>query len=56
VLVSARRFTEHGVASPKEISAPAPIEHSAQPPQTVELAPVASEQPRLPTLGEADAA
>jgi DNA recombination protein RmuC len=37
VLVSARRFVEHGVGSDKELDAPAPIERSTQPPQTIEL-------------------
>jgi DNA recombination protein RmuC len=37
VLVSARRFVEHGVESDKELETPARIELAAQPPQTVEL-------------------
>jgi DNA recombination protein RmuC len=37
VLVSARRFVEHGVGSDRELDAPAPIERSTQPPQTIEL-------------------
>jgi DNA recombination protein RmuC len=37
VLVSARRFVEHGVGSDRELEAPAPIERSTQPPQTIEL-------------------
>jgi DNA recombination protein RmuC len=37
VLVSARRFVEHGVGSDKELDPPAPIDRSTQPPQTVEL-------------------
>jgi DNA recombination protein RmuC len=55
VLVSARRFTEHGVPPTKELASPAPVERSAQPPQTVELGPrVAADE--LPVVGEADAA
>lgn len=38
VLVSARRFVDHGVGSDKEIEKPAAVEVSAQVPQTVELA------------------
>jgi DNA recombination protein RmuC len=58
VLVSARRFTEHGVSSPKELASPSPIERSAQPPQTVELTPrvAAEDPPEQPALGAADAA
>jgi DNA recombination protein RmuC len=57
VLVSARRFTEHGISSPKELAAPAPVERSAQPPQTVELAPLArTDEPDVPAVGTADAA
>jgi DNA recombination protein RmuC len=37
VLVSARRFVEHGVGSDRELDAPAPIERATQPPQTLEL-------------------
>jgi DNA recombination protein RmuC len=37
VLVSARRFVEHGVGSDRELDAPAPIERATQPPQTIEL-------------------
>jgi DNA recombination protein RmuC len=37
VLVSARRFVEHGVGSDRELEAPAPIERATQPPQTIEL-------------------
>ena len=37
VLVSARRFVEHGIGSDKELDPPAPIERSTQPPQTIEL-------------------
>jgi DNA recombination protein RmuC len=37
VLVSARRFVEHGVGTDKELDAPAPIERATQPPQTIEL-------------------
>ena len=37
VLVSARRFVEHGVGSDRELDTPAPIERATQPPQTIEL-------------------
>jgi DNA recombination protein RmuC len=37
VLVSARRFVEHGVGTDKELESPAPIEVVAHPPQTIEL-------------------
>jgi DNA recombination protein RmuC len=37
VLVSARRFVEHGVGSDRELDPPAPIERATQPPQTIEL-------------------
>ena len=37
VLVSARRFVDHGIGTDKEVATPAPIELVAQPPQTVEL-------------------
>lgn len=37
VLVSARRFVEHGVGSDRELIAPEPIERIAQGPQTIEL-------------------
>jgi DNA recombination protein RmuC len=43
VLVSARRFVEHGIGTDKEIRELLPIETSAQPPQTVELAPRAAD-------------
>ncbi len=39
VLVSARRFVEHGVGSDRELDAPTPVERSTQPPQTIELPP-----------------
>jgi DNA recombination protein RmuC len=57
VLVSARRFTEHGVPAGKELLSPDAVETSAQPPQTVELGPRAtSGELQLPGVGEADAA
>jgi DNA recombination protein RmuC len=57
VLVSARRFTEQGVPATKELVIPAPVERSAQPPQTVELGPrVAADELAPPAVGEADAA
>jgi len=37
VLVSARRFVEHGIVTDRELKTPVPIEVSAQPPQTIEL-------------------
>ena len=37
VLPAARKFTEHGVVPKKELQELAPVEVSAQPPQTVEL-------------------
>jgi DNA recombination protein RmuC len=39
VLVSARRFVEHGVGTDKELESPAPIEVVTRPPQTIELPP-----------------
>jgi len=52
VLVSARKFGEHGVASPKELQSPAPIETTTTPPQTVELpAPALPVAQQLPTFG-----
>ncbi|HZC29238.1 MAG TPA: DNA recombination protein RmuC, partial [Gaiellaceae bacterium] len=37
VLVSARRFTDHGIHSSKELAELTPVDKSTQPPQTVEL-------------------
>lgn len=37
VLVSARRFTEHGVGAAKELPSVVPVERTSQPPQTIEL-------------------
>ncbi len=37
VLVSARKFPEHGVTAPKELPDVAPLDKSTQPPQTLEL-------------------
>jgi DNA recombination protein RmuC len=37
VLVSARRFVEHGVGTDKALETPVPIELATQPPQTIEL-------------------
>ena len=37
VLVSARRFTEHGVGSDKTLESPAAVTSTVQPPQTLEL-------------------
>jgi len=39
VLVSARRFTEHGVGTDKSLDAPPPVTATTQPPQTIELPP-----------------
>jgi DNA recombination protein RmuC len=46
VLVSARRFTEHGVRGARELVAPEPIERTTQAPQTIEL-PQRSADPHL---------
>jgi len=54
VLVSARRFTEHGIDAAKEIVELSPVDKSTQPPQTVELAPRALEE--RPSSAEVDAA
>ena len=37
VLVSARRFTEHGVGTDKTLDSPAAVTSTVQPPQTIEL-------------------
>jgi DNA recombination protein RmuC len=37
VLVSARRFTDHGVGATKQLVAPEAIERTTQPPRTIEL-------------------
>jgi DNA recombination protein RmuC len=37
VLVSARRFTDHGIDAGKEIAELAPVDKATQPPQTIEL-------------------
>jgi DNA recombination protein RmuC len=39
VLVSARRFTEHGVGTDKTLDSPAAVTSTVQPPQTIELPP-----------------
>ena len=54
VLVSARRFPDHGVPVNKEIAELVPIEKSAQPPQTVELATRTREE--LPSARDVSAA
>ena len=46
VLVSARRFTEHGVGSDKMLDSPTPVTSTTQPPQTVELPPRAADAAR----------
>jgi DNA recombination protein RmuC len=56
VLVSARKFGEHGIASAKELQSPVPIETTTTPPQTVELpAPAGPVAQQLPTF-DVDAA
>ena len=37
VLVSARKFPEHGIGTDKQIVELAPVDKSTQPPQTIEL-------------------
>jgi DNA recombination protein RmuC len=54
VLVSARKFPEHGMSTNKELSEVFPIEKSTQPPQTIELP--AREPEALPPAADADAA
>lgn len=44
VLVSARRFTDHGIQGSKALGELAPIDKSTQPPQTVELPERATEE------------
>jgi DNA recombination protein RmuC len=39
VLVSARRFTEHGVEPTRDLPLPEPVEQATRPPQTIELTP-----------------
>jgi hypothetical protein len=39
VLVSARRFTEQGIGSARELTSPPPVEASAHEPLTLELHP-----------------
>jgi DNA recombination protein RmuC len=56
VLVSARRFPEHGIGSAKELASAIPIETTAQPPQTVELPRASEELAELPGPAAADAA
>jgi DNA recombination protein RmuC len=43
VLVSARRFTEHGVGSDKTLDSPAAVTSTTQPPQTIELPSLAAD-------------
>jgi DNA recombination protein RmuC len=43
VLVQARRFTDHGIRSGRELPTLTPIERSVQPPQTLELPPPAAD-------------
>lgn len=56
VLVSARRFLDHGIGTDRTLAEPVAIERSAQPPQTVEL-PARTEARELPAVvADADAA
>jgi DNA recombination protein RmuC len=52
VLVSARKFPEHGIGTAREIAELGPVDVSAQPPQAIELAPhlapEANDPPALP--------
>lgn len=54
VLVSARKFPEHGVTTNKELPEVFPIDKATQPPQTLELP--AREPEALPPAADADAA
>jgi DNA recombination protein RmuC len=54
VLVSARKFPEHGMSTNKELPEVFPIEKATQPPQTIELP--AREPEALPPAADADAA
>jgi DNA recombination protein RmuC len=54
VLVSARKFPDHGMSTNKELPEVFPIEKSTQPPQTIEL--TAREPAALPPAADADAA
>jgi DNA recombination protein RmuC len=45
VLVSARRFTEHGVGAAKELPSAVPVERTTQRPQTIELPQRAADEP-----------
>jgi DNA recombination protein RmuC len=54
VLVSARKFPDHGMSTNKELPEVFPIEKSTQPPQTIEL--TAREPGVLPPAADADAA
>ena len=52
VLVSARRFPEHGVTASKDLPEALPVEKSTQPPQTLEL-PVRTESDSGPASADA---
>jgi DNA recombination protein RmuC len=54
VLVSARKFPEHGISTNKDLPEVYPIEKATQPPQTIELP--AREPEALPPAADADAA
>jgi DNA recombination protein RmuC len=52
VLVSARRFTDHGVGATKELVAPEAIERTTQPPRTIELPQRGADPIAEPHFGE----
>jgi len=54
VLVSARKFPEHGLSTNKEIPEVLPVDKATQPPQTIEL--VSRELDALPSPADASAA
>jgi DNA recombination protein RmuC len=54
VLVSARKFPEHGLSTNKEIPEVVPVDKATQPPQTIELP--ARELDALPSPADANAA
>lgn len=55
VLVSARRFPEHGIGSDREIPSVTPLERSTTPPQAIELPSRPDPQVALPLATDADA-
>ena len=54
VLVSARKFPEHGFSTNKEIPEVVPVDKATQPPQTIELP--ARDLDALPSPADANAA